>query len=244
VLLRDHGRSALGARHILNALALMIEDAITDDVAEVNPFRGVRVRANDPRIRKQPRQIRVWSFEDMHRFAEATGPYEGLVRCFSDLGMRLGEALPLQRGDLYRDERGGWLLAVRRTAHEGVVQEGTKTDHGEAGGGRIVPVPPSLLEVLSHAPARIDTPLLHPTPTGKLWRERNFYRDVWQPARAATRLDIRPHEMRHSWISHLRAAGIDDADLADVAGHTVETMLGHYTHALKQSFEAIRLVIG
>jgi hypothetical protein len=44
--------------------------------------------------------------------------------------------------------------------------------------------------------------------------------------------------MRRSWISHLRAAGIDDADLADVAGYTVETMLGHYTHALKQSFDA------
>jgi hypothetical protein len=37
---------------------------------------------------------------------------------------------------------------------------------------------------------------------------------------------IRPHHCRLSWITHLRAAGIDDADLAKVAGHTVETMIG------------------
>jgi site-specific recombinase XerD len=85
-------------------------------------------------------------------------------------------------------------------------------------------LPPSFLEVVNQAPVRIDHPLLYPTPTGKLWRERNFYRDVWQPARDATRLDIRPHEMRHSWISHLRAAGIDDSDLADVAARAAPTL--------------------
>jgi hypothetical protein len=41
----------------------------------------------------------------------------------------------------------------------------------------------------------------------------------------------------------LRAAGIDDADLAQVAGHAVETMLGTYTHALGRSHDRIRQVI-
>jgi integrase len=56
-----------------------------------------------------------------------------------------------------------------------------------------------------------------PAPTGRLWRERNFYRDVWYPAQKASGLDIRPHEMRHSWLTHLRVAGVDEADLADMA---------------------------
>ena len=42
----------------------------------------------------------------------------------------------------------------------------------------------------------------------------------------------------------LQRAGIDDADLADVAGHTLETMRAHYTHLLRQSFDAIRSAIG
>ena len=33
--------------------------------------------------------------------------------------------------------------------------------------------------------ARIETNLLFPTPAGKLWRDRNFYRDVWYQARDA-----------------------------------------------------------
>jgi hypothetical protein len=39
----------------------------------------------------------------------------------------------------------------------------------------------------------------------------HFYRDVWYPAQKASRLDIRPHEMRHSWLTHLRVAGVDEA---------------------------------
>ena len=239
VLLREQRRSARGAMHIVRALGLMAEDAITDEVVDVNPFRGVRVRANDPRVVKGPRPTRVFSFEQMHRFAAAAGVYEAMVRTFADTGLRLGEVLPLRRSDL----RDG-VLHVARTAHEGTILHGTKTDHGEAAPGRVVPCPPGLLELLRAMPARIDTELLFSTPRGLLWRERNFYRDVWHPAQERSGLDVRPHEMRHSYVSHLRAAGVDDADLAAIAGHTVLTMVTHYTHALGKSFDQVRGVIG
>jgi integrase len=89
-----------------------------------------------------------------------------------------------------------------------------------------------------------DCELLFPTPTGRMWRERNFYRDVWKPAQTVSGLDIRPHECRHSYVTHLRAAGINDADLAEIAGHRVETMLVRYTHAVGKSFEDVRATIG
>jgi hypothetical protein len=37
-----------------------------------------------------------------------------------------------------------------------------------------------------------DCDLLFTTPTGRMWRERNFYRDIWKPAQQASGLDIRP----------------------------------------------------
>jgi integrase len=77
-----------------------------------------------------------------------------------------------------------------------------------------------------------------------MWRERNFYREVWTPAKIASGMDPTRHEFRHSYISHLRAAGIDDADLAKVAGHRIETMISIYTHPLERSHEAIRKAIG
>ncbi len=135
---------------------------------------------------------------------------------------------------------------MRRTAHEGVVLEGTKTDHGEEDAGRVVPVPATLAWMLE---AQINLngagcELLFPTPSRRMWRERNFYRDVWSRTQEASGLDIRPHECRHSYVTHLRAAGVNDADLAEIAGHRVETMLARYTHALGGSFEAVSRRIG
>jgi integrase len=136
--------------------------------------------------------------------------------------------LPLRREDF-----DGETLQVRRTAHEGQILEGTKTDHGEPDAGRVVPVPATLAWMLeAQLQVSEDSELLFTTPTGRMWRERNFY------------LDIRPHECRHSYVTHLRAAGVNDADLAEIAGHRVETMLARYTHAVGIDFDIPRAVIG
>ena len=161
-------------------------------------FKEVRFRANDPRAKKKRRPIRVFSFEEMHRSAKAAGRYEAMIRVFTDTGMRLGEVLPLMREDF-----DGETLKVRRTAHEGTILKGTKTDHDEHDAGRVVPVPATLAWMIE---AQInlngeDCDLLFTTPTGRMWRERNFYRDVWKPAQQASGLDIRPHECRHSYVT-------------------------------------------
>ena len=44
---------------------------------------------------------------------------------------------------------------------------------------------------------------------------------------------VRPQKCRHSYVTHLRAAGIDDADLAEIAGHRVERIPARYTHPLR-----------
>jgi integrase len=240
-MLRTERRATTGAIGILRALSAMAEDAITDEVCDLNTFKGVRIRANDPRAKKKPRPIRVFTFEEMHRFAKSAGRYEAMVRVFTDCGLRLGEVLPLRREDF-----DGETLQVRRTAHEGQILEGTKTDHGEPDAGRVVPVPATLAWMLE-AQINLNGPdcqILFPTPRGRLWRERTFYRDLWKPAQEASGLDIRPHECRHSYVTHLRAAGVNDADLAEMAGHRVETMLARYIHPVRGSFESIRRVIG
>jgi integrase len=240
-MLTNEGRATTGAVGILRSLSAMAEDAITDEVCDLNPFKGIRIRANDPRARKKPRPIRVFSFEEMHRFAKAAGGNEAMVRIFTDTGLRLGEVLPLRREDF-----DGETLQVRRTAHEGKILDGTKTDHGEPDAGRVVPVPATLAWMLE-AQIQVngeDSELLFTTPRGRLWRERTFYRDLWKPTQEASDLDIRPHECRHSYVTHLRGAGINDADLAEIAGHRVETMLARYTHAVGESFQEVRGAIG
>lgn len=111
-------------------------------------------------------------------------------------------------------------------------------------------------------PVRIDTPLMFPTPSGRLWWERNFYRDVWYPAHEAgagidpaqeraerRRLvaergrDVVPHDFRHSWVTHLRGGNRPRRPRCG-AGHTVETATARYTYALGRSDDRIRQVIG
>src|SRR3954471_12172745 len=152
-MLRVQGRATTGVVGILRSLSAMAEDAISDEVADLNPFKGVRVRANDPRAKKKRRPIRVFSFEQMHAFAKAAGHYEAMVRVFTDTGMRLGEVLPLRVEDF-----DGETLKVRRTAHEGTILDGTKTDHGEHDAGRTIPVPAPLAwmieaQIQTNAPA-------------------------------------------------------------------------------------------
>ena len=76
-----------------------------------------------------------------------------------------------------------------------------------------------------------------------MWQPTNFLRRVLTPTRRRSEIDPTPREIRRSWVSNLRAAGIDPADLADVAGHTVETATRAYTMPLKQSHDLIRKAI-
>lgn len=261
-MLAVEGRAAGGARAVLAAYSARAEDAIADDAAIRNAFAGIRISANDPRVKKAPRRIRIWSFEQMLDFAHGgraeiraatkrptrrrardDGPsrfypphdYEAVLLAPGFTGLRLGELLALRQEDYDGD-----VFHPVFTAHEGELISSSRQKNHD----RSVPVPPTLVALIEQRDVAVDSQFLFPTPTGKLWRERNFYRDVWVPAKVATGLDPTPHEFRHSYVSNLRAAGIDDADLASVAGHTVETMVSVYSHALDRSHEAIRDVIG
>ncbi len=234
-MLTDQGRSPGGARNILRSLSAMTEDAITDEVCELNPWLRVTVRDDDRRASKHARRLRVRSFDEMHAFAAQSGRYEAMIRTLSDCGLRVGELFALQRAHL--DDG---MLRIRGTAWEGRVLEGSR----EKNHNRDVPVPPGLSIALREMPVRIDSSLLFPSPRGSLWRYSNWHRRVWQPTIEQAGIDPTPHEFRHSWVTHLRASGVDPADLADVAGHSVRTATTRYTHPLRRSFEQIRAVVG
>lgn len=240
-LLREQGRAAKGASGIIRVLSAMAEDAMADDVAEANPFRGLSVRADDPRVEKKAREPRTWTVEEMRTFAAAAPKdSEALIRFLSDCGMRIGEVFALGWRDYSSREQ---VVRIHRTAHEGRITEGLK---GKRQGReeRTAPVPDGLADLLARRPIRIDSDLLFPTPRGAVWRYRNFRRDVWDPACKATGMDPTPHEFRHSFVSEMRAAGINDDDLAAITGHTVTTMLQHYSHPLGRSFDSVRNALG
>lgn len=262
-MLREEGRAAKGAVGLRNSLSVMTKDAIRDEVAEINFVADFEIRANDPRIRKQPKKIRVFTFDQLREFAEAgraevrartekpepnkeTGEplyyfaidYEPMIATVCLANFRIGEVFALQRSEMDLE---ALMFYPTGSAYEREITRGdseTKSHEGAC------PIAPSLAEILRRMPRRIDTKLLFPTPKGTVWSYPNFLRDVWVPAQIASGMDLRPHEARHSYVSNLRAAGIDPADLADVTRHTIQTATKHYTHPTRQSYEAIRREIG
>ena len=55
-MLREHGRAATGVTNILRTLSAVAEDAITDEIIGVNPFKGTKVRKNDTRAQKKAKE--------------------------------------------------------------------------------------------------------------------------------------------------------------------------------------------
>lgn len=233
VLLVEHGRAASGASAVISALSAMFENAMDDDLMDVNPARGVRISENDPRVQRGRRAPVLASWDEMHVLAAAAGEYEPMIRVLSDCGLRLGEMLALE----CRDVQGEWL-EVHRNAWRGAVSEGTKQS-----GGRRAPVPPALVAILAGV-KRSRIGLLFPSPDGGAFTDRTFYRKVWYPARKRAGSELLPHDLRHSYVSHMRAAGVDPADLAAWTGHTVLTATTRYTHSTGASAEMARRVIG
>lgn len=259
-MLRVQGKAYTGVNAVLGILSAMVEDAIEDEAAVQNPFRGMkRIRPNDPRIQKSRRAVRVLEWREMHDLAAACARVESggqelvtwrqvyaepMIRLLSDCGLRIGEVFPLHVTDLDREQG---LLRVRRSLSLNEVLDGTKTTRGQVNAERVVPVPPALLAMLKRmilAGPPHDSPWLFPAPRGGMWQYAPWRRAVWNPGRELAGFEVRPHELRHSWVSLMRAALIDVADLADAAGHSPETQSKTYTHALNRSFEAMKEAVG
>lgn len=249
-MLREQGRSVSGARNILRTLSAMAEDAITDELLGTNPFKGLRLRDNDRRTTKQPREPRTWTFAQMHAFASKAGAHEPMIRMLADCGLRIGELLGLQRE--LQDLKAGEFV-VKGSAWNGQLVESSREKRHDRTG----PIPPGCLALLRAMPKRIDSPWLFPTvgskrvgkigfdrPGGLLWRYDNWRRMVWLPTCIAARFDPTPQEFRASYNTHLLAAGIDRADLADLLGHSEDVNVARYTRALRRSGDQVRRVIG
>jgi integrase len=175
----------------------MFEDAITDELAEINPWQGAKVRDDDRRATKRARRLRVFTFEQLHDLAAlasyrrsyvpkarkpapvaAPAPvYEPMLRTLADCGLRIGELFALQRSDL--DIQAG-LITVGGMAWEGCV---TGSKRGEEPGAP----DPGTARLSGAAAGDADSDRhawLFPTPTGKLWRYSNWHRKVATHLRA------------------------------------------------------------
>jgi integrase len=63
-------------------------------------------------------------------------------------------------------------------------------------------------------------------------RVEHMNNTAWQRARREAKLsDVRVHDLRHTFATRLRAAGVSEEDRAALLGHATRTMPEHYASA-------------
>jgi integrase len=86
--------------------------------------------------------------------------------------------------------------------------------------GRWTLFPRALIEMLESRPVELSG-CLFPSPRGKLWAVRNFYRNVWTPAQERAGVSFALYDLRHTFASRLLAAGIPVVEVSAWMGHAI-----------------------
>lgn len=89
-----------------------------------------------------------------------------------------------------------------------------------------------------------DCEYLLNTPDGCHFEYRNYYDSYWTPLVEALSMNHRPHDTRHTCISMLAAAGVDERVIKKIVGHkgqgVTETVYTHFELAeLKDAINKI-----
>lgn len=163
-------------------------------------------RGHSPFTREQI--TRLWSVHESNEYYTVI-----LMLIYS--GLRIGELLDLEKKDVHLDER--WFF----------VKE-SKTDAGV----RSVPIAKKVLPFFRHWMERSSCPYLISTPDGKHFGYHNYTSSYWMPLMAQIGMDShRPHDTRHTCISLLTAAQVDERFIQKIVGHKGQNVTRQvYTH--------------
>ena len=162
----------------------------------------------------------VWKSKD-------SNIYMTVVLMLIYTGVRIGELLDLEKKDVHLDER--WFYVKESKTESGI---------------REVPIAEKMVPYFEYWLSRPCEYLIC-TPEDKHFEYRNYYDSYWKPMMQSLGMEShRPHDTRHTCISLLTAAGVDDRIIKKIVGHkgqgVTETV---YTHLeLPTKLEAINKI--
>jgi integrase len=217
----------------------VFRDALDMELVFRNPVDPVRIKTPRGQNQKAGRALEVHEAAALLAALDShKDPRTALaLRLMLNLGLRVGEALGLQWGDV--DLEAG-VLTIRR-AYSAYRITGPKT----ASSARTVPIPHATLERLKQYRAWYSG-LLGENPQPGMWvfpgNDSSKPLDYNAPGHALRRLvaklgipPLRVHDLRHSYGSHLLANGAPLELVAERMGHANPNItLGVYRHVLEQ----------
>lgn len=227
------------ARWVRQKLHAVFEEALNLELVYRNPCAPVKIRA--PRGQAKPKAGRALEPFEVAALLSALDAHKDertalALRVMLNMGLRLGEALGLQWGDVNLE---AGELTIRRTYSHG--REGAPKTPTSA---RTLPIPAGTLERLRRYHKLWEERLGEaPPPTFWVFPGNNPSKplDYNAPGRALCRIvaklglaRLRAHDLRHSYGSHLLANGAPLELVAERMGHSTPNLtLSVYRHVLE-----------
>jgi integrase len=213
--------------HCYGLLRTIMNTALSDGKIRVTPC-VIRGAGTAKRVKK----IKPATLDELEIVTAAMPePYQATILLASWCALRFGELTELRRMDVdLHDE----VIRVRRAVvltTEGFKQTSPKSDAGI----RDIAIPPHLLPALEdhlakHVGNKRDS-LLFPAKRGGYLAEGTLYRHFCKAREAASRPDLRFHDLRHSGAVLAAHTGATLAELMARLGHSSPAAAMRYQHA-------------
>jgi integrase len=226
-------------RLMVAALRTMLEESVREGLIPANPVRSLGKFYRSARRVKE--RVDPFTIEELHlieeKCRERFPEYYIFILCMARTGMRIGEVTALQWIDM--DFANNYITVRRNIPHHRQVQT-TKT----AASQRKVDMSPELAAELKQLRMERKKQALADGTTFDMeeWVFRteeetpihytNFLRRIWHRVQDLAQVRRRtPHDLRHTWASHMLAGGADLAYVSAQLGHANPSItLRIYSH--------------
>mgnify|MGYP004702704859 CR=1 FL=1 len=224
----DSGKNAPTLKKMKILFGLMYDYAVMNEIVSADKrdivrYVDIKKAGNPNAYNRKPFSRKeldtLWDNAD-------SNAYYSVILIMIYTGVRISELLELKKEDIHLEER--WFY-VRKS----------KTDAGI----REVPIAEKVVPFFQQW-LKSDGEYLICTPEGKKMVYRNYYDSYWTPLLEHLSMDHRPHDTRHTCVSLLTEAGVDERIIKKIVGHkgqgVTETV---YTHIeLPYKLEAINKI--
>jgi len=206
-LIEIRGLGASGRNRHLTMLKALFNKGIQWGLVGQNPCRSIS------RLREPGPRTRFLNHEEIQKLVEsASKEFHPVLITALHTGMRRGEILNLKWNDVDLENR---IVTVQDS---------------KSGKKRMIPMDDTLYETLRILPSRFQRGYVFPSSVNRGKPRYDFKRQFHNALENAEIEDLRFHDLRHTFASHLVMAGVDIKTVQELLGHATLTMTMRYTH--------------
>ena len=201
----------------------VMHEIVTQDKRDMVRYVDISKAGNPNALNRQPftkKEIKkLWSYIDQGENFQIP-----LILIYS--GLRIGEFWNLKKEDVHLEER--WFQVTESKTESGI---------------REVPIAEKIVPFFEHWMQK-ESEYVFPNTKGNKHTDRVFRDSWWNPLMNELEMNHRPHDTRHTCVSLLTEAGVDERIIKKIVGHKGQGVTEQvYTHLeLPIKLEAINKI--